>query len=460
MKKLHKNIAPGNARNALAVQVAWFPFMKSTNPESRPLVDVLDGIQNGEWQAQVDRLRVIRADKGGGAYNRAKVRLPSFFISGTASSPRALLTHSGLIQVDLDDLDDRLSRIRDEIVADPQVAAVFTSPSGGGLKIVFRLEPLSSPLDRDEHKRAFAAVTAHFEKCYKVTPDQQCKNLNRHCLVSYDPDLFLNPTAIAFNWRNHVFAVGEREKKNSSPKPPILQDSHPTVLSSCGTSVLPNCHTTPQVRAVGPAAAVTEALAALKFQHGIEESQPRLWEQYQQLVERRHEARGGKRNATIIEAVPYLYRALSTPTVRLYMEWFYRMNAHVFKDPLEMHMRQVDAMLRNVERTYMAEISITERHFWGALPERGRASFRICRDLAFYSDPKAPPPPEFYLSGETLAMRHGLLRNDGRPQDEAGARDLRLLVQFDIISVTAPGRARSAGVPGVPTRYRWMLPLR
>jgi hypothetical protein len=101
-----------------------------------------------------------------------------------------------------------------------------------------------------------------------------------------------------------------------------------------------------------------------------------------------------------------------------------------------------------------------EREFWSAFDERGRATFRIARDLALFTGPSAPAPPEFFLSGESLAARHGWFRADGRPQDEAGARSLRMLVQFHVIGVVAPGRKRIADAKGVPTLYRWLLPTR
>ncbi len=450
MKSLRKSDASGNDGDALAVEVAWFSYMKSTKPERRRLGQVLGDIQKGEWRTDVERLRVILAEQGKVAYNRKKEKLPSFYISGTAATPTKMLTHSGMIPVDLDGLGERLAAIRAEIVTAPHVAAVFTSPSAGGLKIVFRIQPLDYPLDKAEHKCAFTAVAAYFEQHYGVTPDPACKNVNRHCLVSYDPDLFCNPSAIPFDWRNHAPPAGEVERGSSSSQTPLLQDCTPTRL--------PDCHTTPHLQPEAETTEPTKALAALKFQSGIEKEHPGLWAQYVRLVERRHEARGGERNTTIISAIPYLYRALSTPVARLYMEWFYRVNAHVFKDPLEKHMEQVDAMLKSVEITFAAGLSSTEREFWRALNDRDRATFRIARDLALFSGPSAPAPPEFFLSGESLATRLGLFRKDGRPQDEAGARSLRMLVQFDIITVVTPGRKRITDAMGVPTRYRWMLP--
>ena len=449
MKTVQKNEGGGNSGDPLETFVAWFTYMKSKTPAKRRLSRVLDGIQSGVWRADVDRLRVILAERGKAAYNRKKEKLPSFYLSGTASAPATMLTHSGMVQVDLDGLGEQFAAIRAEVEPDPHAAAVFTSPSGGGLKIAFRLDPFDDPLDKDEHKRAFAAVSAYFVQRYGVTPDPQCKNVNRHCLVSYDPDLFRNPAAIPFDWRNNAPAAGEEEGESSSSKTPLLQDCNPTRLQDYPT--------TPHGQPDAETAASTNALAALKFQRGIEQSAPGLWTQYLRLVERRHEARGGERNATIIRAVPFLYRALSTPTVRLYMEWFYRVNAHIFKDPLESHLGQVDAMLKSVEVTYAAALSSVEREFWGAFDERGRATFRIARDLALFTGPSAPAPPEFFLSGESLAARHGWFRTDGRPQDEAGARSLRMLVQFHVIGVVAPGRKRIADAKGVPTLYRWLL---
>jgi hypothetical protein len=282
-----------------------------------------------------------------------------------------------------------------------------------------------------------------------VAPDPICKNVNRHCLVSYDPVLYRNDQAIPFFWKGRKSEGGEKREGSSS---------NTTILQDFNTIGLPNYHTTPQPEYRQPRLDETK-LAALRFQRRVEEKEPGHWKQYERLVERRHEARGGKRNETIIHAIPYLYRALSVSAVRLYMEWFYRMNAHVFGDPLQKHLEQVDSMLCGVAGTYVASLSTVERQYWAALNARDRDTFRIARDLALYAGPGAPSPPEFFLSGEALAIRLGLFRSDGRPQDEAGARSLRTLVQFEIVDILVVGRGRERGAAGIPTRYRWALPL-
>jgi hypothetical protein len=122
-----------------------------------------------------------------------------------------------------------------------------------------------------------------------------------------------------------------------------------------------------------------------------------------------------------------------------------------------MHMKQVEAMIKATECTYAAELLETEQQFWFVLNERARTTFRICRDLALYCGPQAPEPLNFYLAGESLAQRHGMIRSDGKPQGEFGARELRKLLQFDMIKVVTPGRPRASNTPGLPTLYKWLL---
>ena len=151
MTFLHKNAPSINGEDAQTVDVAWFPYMKSTTPEARRFEHVIDDIQNGRWHNDVARLRTILAEKGKDVYDQEKVGLPSFYVSGTASDPKTMLTHSGLIQVDLDNLSQRLEEARSQVVTNPYAVAAFTSPSGRGLKVILRLDPLDDPLDKNEH---------------------------------------------------------------------------------------------------------------------------------------------------------------------------------------------------------------------------------------------------------------------------------------------------------------------
>ena len=107
----------------------------------------------------------------------------------------ALDLHSGLLCVDLDELGDRLREVWKKLKGSPHVWAVFLSPSGDGLKIVFCVSA-----DGACHDASFRAVRAHILSLigteFAPNFDESCKDVARLCFVSYDPDLYHNPEAV------------------------------------------------------------------------------------------------------------------------------------------------------------------------------------------------------------------------------------------------------------------------
>jgi P4 family phage/plasmid primase-like protien len=67
----------------------------------------------------------------------------------------------------------------------------FLSPTGDGLKCVFRVQP-----DADTHKASFRAVEEHVRKVTGLQIDQSCSDIARLCFLSHDPDAYLNDTAL------------------------------------------------------------------------------------------------------------------------------------------------------------------------------------------------------------------------------------------------------------------------
>jgi hypothetical protein len=103
----------------------------------------------------------------------------------------ALIEHSGLICADLDDLgSEALKAVRPELLTSPYLWALFRSPTGKGLKAIFRVSA-----DRLKHLASFRAVEKHVRDLTGIQIDQSCKDLARLCFVSYDPDCYHNPDA-------------------------------------------------------------------------------------------------------------------------------------------------------------------------------------------------------------------------------------------------------------------------
>jgi len=439
VETLHKNGGGGNNGDALAVLVAWFPYMKSTKPGSRRLVEVLDGIHNGQWRANIDRLRLIRAEKGEHAYDRAKERLPSFYISGTASTPKAMLTHSGLVQVDLDNVGDRLPAIRAAIITDPHVAVLFNSPSGCGLKIAFRLEPLDNRLDEEEHKCAFAAVTVHFQQCYSVTPDQSCSNVNRHCLVSYDPDLFRNPAAIPFDWRNYTPAAGEREGGG--------EDSSLYSLRSPGSL----CSLTSKAEtSFVDGSGGFDIFDPEPIERAFAQAHPDLARLYSQIIGSRQRPKRRERNQCAVDISTFLARAVSEKNAMLMQgHWYDLHHRGRFKDTREQHLEDAKAQWDNALVRYPQKLFSQEQRCYVAIPSAEiKAAFRILRDCAL--SPRDEPPPNFHMSWRQLSIRLGV------SSDQAG-QIFDVFISSKIITPTTPPVMYQKNAKARSTRYRCLL---
>lgn len=145
-------------------------------------------------KTHADAVAKIRKAVEEGDQDRAdalKIQLPGLIWGGvfTRRAIAGLKQRSGLIVADLDDLDDPAA-VRDTMIFDDHVFAAFISPSGHGLKVVFRCDTAG------DHAAAFAAMDQHVRTRYKITPDPSGKDVCRICFVSHDPEAHHNPEAV------------------------------------------------------------------------------------------------------------------------------------------------------------------------------------------------------------------------------------------------------------------------
>jgi putative DNA primase/helicase len=130
------------------------------------------------------------------AVAQAKRMLPGVLWSGRfrnrkRNDPDKLSQHSGLLCADLDELGDQVADIRAKLLTSPHLWSLFLSPTGDGLKCVFRV-----PADAQKHKASFHAVEKHVRDLTGIQIDQACSDVARLCFLSYDPDAYLNEGAI------------------------------------------------------------------------------------------------------------------------------------------------------------------------------------------------------------------------------------------------------------------------
>jgi len=196
-------------------RVALFKNAFGGTPQEVGIMTILEDIHSCRWRGVIEWLREIRA-RSKDEYRMKKRCLPAFTMSSTASGRKQLLTHSGLLQIDFDKLDEGLDAKRQLLKADAHVAFGYVSPSGVGLKLGLRIDP-------ERHAESFAAAEAYFLERYGIAIDPGVSDQTRLCFVSADPDLWTNPHAIPLPLPEAAPA-----QEDPVPEPPTQDAVEPT----------------------------------------------------------------------------------------------------------------------------------------------------------------------------------------------------------------------------------------
>ncbi len=167
-------------------KITIFQNIRDTStPFFRDVSVVLQRIKDGKAK---DLIENIRKEKDKEKRNILKKGLPAVCFSGEFNKREdsSITNHSGLICLDFDGYSTAkdLSAERKKLQKDPFTFALFTSPSGNGLKALVKI-----PKEIDNHKSYFNALEKHYNSQYF---DKTCKNISRVCYESYDPKIYVN----------------------------------------------------------------------------------------------------------------------------------------------------------------------------------------------------------------------------------------------------------------------------
>ena len=173
-------------------QLSIFYGARATRPTVVDSEDFWEDIRTGKWEKEIVNLRQILQGKGKEAYNEKKKELWAITMSGLfrGRSQDSMVRYSGYIQGDIDSVDNP-EQLRDDLALDPHVRASFLSPSGKGVKLAIRVSD-----DPEKHADSFHAAEKYFLEKHKVKLDPSCKDINRICFTSWDPEIKGNEDAI------------------------------------------------------------------------------------------------------------------------------------------------------------------------------------------------------------------------------------------------------------------------
>jgi hypothetical protein len=154
----------------------------------------LGQIRSGTWAAPIAQIRqnyrtaLEKNEDGKAVVKAAKMKLPGFLLSGRFKdrSKLGLVAHSGLLCADLDELGEALEPVKEQLKKSPHIFAFFLSPTGTGLKVLFRM-----PACHECHEQSFAFIQQHVLEFTGAAIDALCKDVSRICFVSHDPDIWI-----------------------------------------------------------------------------------------------------------------------------------------------------------------------------------------------------------------------------------------------------------------------------
>lgn len=185
---------------------------------------------NGEVASMQRRLQAIRA-MDPAQYRKLKVSLP--YVVCAQFHPKIRRKENFLFAdrflIDIDHISEHgldLGVLRDTFSKDPRVELMFASPSGDGLKILFRIEPRIS--DPAYYVLFYKAFCLSLENTYKLGAalDHKTFDVSRCCFVSFDPEAYYNPEAepidpTSFVSKESMFELDAIEKEAKK-----IQQSH------------------------------------------------------------------------------------------------------------------------------------------------------------------------------------------------------------------------------------------
>jgi putative DNA primase/helicase len=175
--------------------ISLFSSALAQQPESDITIQqFINDVRDGRWASNISPLRAYIAMDDRGSYDSKKRLLPAVTISchclsreRDLSAEDKAITHSGWLQADFDlkdnlmlgDAEEAMS-MRESLICDPHVGAVFVGPSGEGLKALVYI-------GTENHKDSWFAAELHFREQFGLTMDKATKDPMRLCFVSHDP---------------------------------------------------------------------------------------------------------------------------------------------------------------------------------------------------------------------------------------------------------------------------------
>ncbi|MBQ4820576.1 BT4734/BF3469 family protein [Aquimarina sp. MMG016] len=144
---------------------------------------------------RTDTIRKLVTEEEQKKYKKSYFDFVTFSGTFTQRNNTSLIKYSELLTVDIDNIDsaNNLQKIKVELLEDSYFPTelLFTSPRGKGLKWIIKIS-----LEEVTHLEYFRAVSNYLKLAYNIQVDVSGSDVSRACLLSYDPEAYINPKYI------------------------------------------------------------------------------------------------------------------------------------------------------------------------------------------------------------------------------------------------------------------------
>ena len=184
-------------------------FENLLETESEQIIDINGLYEIIKYGYIKDKIEILRKTKNEQDYkNLKKYSIPAVTLSGIFSKREGpgLLKHSGLIQIDLDNVKN-FDLLYHNICDDKYTYLAFKSPGGKGIKVVVKIKR-----SEKTHSESFSSLQKYYKDKFDIALDPACRDLPRCMLLSYDPNIYCNPLSLIFE--KIFIAPIRKEKKN------------------------------------------------------------------------------------------------------------------------------------------------------------------------------------------------------------------------------------------------------
>lgn len=165
-------------------------YIEGKQPEKSVTAKEIHNLIISDDLKQLTELVRMQPDKK----SRAKVKtgkLPFATFSGQFHTKKdeALLMQSVYYCIDLDGIGnaEAIRAIILLILSGLKPSLIFVSPSGDGIKIVYRIDP-----DAGSHLEYFYTIESYIKELTGLQIDSNCKDVSRACFLCHDPEAYYN----------------------------------------------------------------------------------------------------------------------------------------------------------------------------------------------------------------------------------------------------------------------------